>query len=96
MEKMMNKRGSNSAAFVTHCFLGNKELTSGNCERPITSMAECEEAATQLGLIFTRSYETNTEQIPYCYFKKTGEELFFNSNSISTTKCTEERTCICK
>ena len=71
-------------------------VTSGStCER-ITSKAECEEAATQLGFADNRASEENTEWPPFCYFYN-GQSLWFNKNENSTSHCnSHNKICICK
>ena len=71
-------------------------VTSGStCER-ITSKAECEEAATQLGFADNQASEENTSWPPFCYFYD-GQSLWFNKNENSTSNCnSHNRICICK
>ena len=74
-------------------------VTSGStCER-VTTKAECEEAARQLGLSNTTAEEETVDDYPpYCYF--TGGEwevwLWFNKNGSSTSQCSSDEVCICK
>ena len=87
------------AAFVTLWFLGYKKVTSRFCKRPITSVAECEEAARQLELTDTTVKEgTKSNSPPYCYmyFRESKGQLKFNNKSDSTKQCTVEYNCICK
>ena len=71
-------------------------VTSGStCER-VTSKAECEEAARQLGLSDTTATKENEhDNPPYCYFLF-GEDLCFNRNGNPGSPCSSEEACICK
>ena len=75
-------------------------ITSGSsCER-VTTKAECELAAGQLGLdATTADEETESDYPPYCY-SVSGESgvrhLWFNNYGDSTSQCTEYENCICK
>ena len=63
------------------------KVTSGsNCKR-VTSKAECEEAARQLGLSDTEAHvEAPTPDYPkYCYYH--GGSLYFNDNADGTSTC---------
>ena len=71
-------------------------VTSGStCER-VTTKAECEEAARQLGLSDTTATgEREPDYPPYCYFLD-GEDLWFNRNGNSESPCLSDEVCICK
>jgi len=76
-------------------------VTSGStCER-VTSKAECEEAARQLGLSDTiATAGTAYSYPPYCinlYINQiASENLYFNNNGDSETGCSPDYACICK
>ena len=80
---------------------GYTTVTSGsNCAR-ITSQAECEEVARQLGLADTvASTESVDGWPPNCYFiEGTPGNLWFNSNDNSPIECgfdTQKTMCLCK
>ena len=81
------------------CKIDYKMVTSGNCERPITSKKECEEAGTQLGITDTEAGEGfKSNSPPYCYmhFRESKGYLKFNKKVDSTKECTVEYNCICK
>ena len=85
-----------SAAFVTHCFLGYKKVTSGSDCKRIMSKEECEEAARQLELTDEEADEwTTPDWPPYCFFKN-GKRLVFNNNVGSAAQCIHDAVCICK
>ena len=72
-------------------------VTKGStCER-ITSMAECELAAKQLGLQDTDpTWEDVSSWPPYCY-SINGRHLWFNNNGNSDIQCnSDDKICICK
>ena len=71
-------------------------VSSGStCER-VTSKAECEDAASKLGLSDTTAWEeTESGYPPYCYFYD-GAYLYFNKNGNSGTQCSSHGACICK
>ena len=69
--------------------------SGSTCER-VTSKAECEEAASQLGLSdTTASVETTGGYPPYCYLFY-GDDLYFNNDGNSRTECSSRDPCICK
>ena len=71
-------------------------VSSGSTCQRVTSKAECEEAARQLGLIDTGASELSNSEFPaYCYYKPAEEHLYFNTNT-DNTLCTSERNCLCK
>ena len=75
---------------------GYIRVTSGStCER-VTSKAECEEAARQLGLSDTVALEeSKSNWPPYCYVNINA--LYFNINGTATSHCnSNSRICICK
>lgn len=54
-------------------------MTGMTCER-VTSKADCEMAATQLGLLDTEASDEDTPDYPpYCYLFE-GRSLYFNAN----------------
>ena len=72
-------------------------VTSGStCER-VTSKAECEEAARQLGLSDTTADDDGQDGVnydpPFCYFES--GSLKFNSLATNTGPCTTSDQCIC-
>ena len=72
-------------------------ITSGfDCNR-ITSKAECEEAAIQLGLSdIEASEEAVSDWPPYCYFNRM-ERLYFNNDGNAVSECDSYgKVCICK
>ena len=71
-------------------------VTSGsNCGR-VTSKAECEEAARQLGLSDNvASEESVSNWPPYCYFYNE-RSLWFNNYGDAVSQCTNSAACICK
>ena len=72
-------------------------VTSGSTCKRVTSKADCEEAARQLGLSDTEaSEETVATWPPYCYFYN-GQSLYFNNNANATSQCNpDSRVCICE
>ena len=72
-------------------------VTSGSTCKRVTSKADCEEAARQLGISDTEaSEETVADYPPYCYFYM-GRSLYFNNNGNATSQCnSESRACICQ
>ena len=68
-------------------------ITSGSsCER-VTTKAECELAAGQLGHDNTAEEETESGYPPYCYL---APALWFNNNGGSSASCNANHNCICK
>lgn len=73
------------------------KVTSGSSCIRVTSKAECEEAARQLGLSDTlATEEEKSNWPPHCYFNKE-KSLYYNKRSDSARDCNSHtRTCICK
>ena len=73
------------------------KVTSGtSCER-IMSKEECERAAVALGLSDTTAYAASySHSPPYCYYKGSNNNLYYNDNGNSAAQCTSERECLCK
>ena len=62
----------------------------------VTSKAECEEAAHQLGLSDTTATgERESDWPPYCYLDWE-DDLWFNRNGNSEAPCLSDEVCICK
>ena len=73
------------------------EVTSGTtCELRIRTKAECEEAATQLGLSDTTATEVSMRTAPpFCYLKN-GNALYFNNRGNANGMCESNMVCVCK
>jgi len=75
---------------------------SGSCERPVTSVEECEIAAVQLGLsdanIDTGSHQNiNHAGLPYgCTQNPVSGDLYLNLNQATKTCGTSSHPCICR
>ena len=75
---------------------GYTRVNSGSSCVRVTTKAECEEAARQLGHSDTSaSEETVSNYPPYCYIHG-GNGLWFNNQGSSTTECSSNNDCICK
>ena len=87
------------------CLIGTAYtgVTSGStCER-VTSKADCEQAARQLGLSVTvAKVVTESDWPPNCYFYNgdshgNGKTLYFNNDHNAASECNPgSRVCICK
>ena len=71
-------------------------VNSGSACDMVTTKAECQEAARQLGHSDTSaSEETVSNYPPYCYIHN-GNGLWFNNQGSSATACSSNNVCICK
>ena len=66
----------------------------------VTSKADCEEAAQQLGLADTEAEEESDYRYPpYCYIYD-GKQLYFNKKRVASSEknmqCNYTNNCICK
>ena len=74
---------------------------SYGCER-VTSKADCEQAARQLGLSVTvAEVVTESDWPPNCYFYNgdshgNGKTLYFNNDHNAVSECNDSKICICK
>jgi len=70
---------------------------SASCGQAVTSMAECGQAAAELGLSDTTPSDDKQRGVsydpPFCYFE--GNSLKFNSNGLNTGRCTTSDNCLC-
>ena len=72
-------------------------LASGSSCKRITSKADCDLAAGQLGLDDTTAVEKDeSDYPPYCFYDTYNEILIFNNNGDSTLECSGEDLCICR
>jgi len=73
-------------------------VESGQCVAHVTSILECEEAATSLALGDTTAQTDNqvgkSHDPPYCYFEM--GSLKFNGNGSNTGSCTAYDQCLCR
>ena len=76
---------------------GYTRVTSGSTCTRITSKADCEEAARQLGFSDTSANEENESSWPpYCYGYG-GSTIYFNLNANAVSDCdSDNRICFCK
>ena len=87
-----------SASFLSDSRqIGYTGISIGSECKRVTSKAECEEAAIQLGLSdLEASEETAPDWPPYCYFYQM-KTLYFNNDGYAISECDDySKVCICK